>query len=47
MSMHLVHGDENGKLAVVGVLFQEGDANPTLEKNPKQSSKRKEQSYKS
>lgn len=29
---HLVHANAAGKLAVVGVLFEEGDANPLLEK---------------
>jgi carbonic anhydrase len=31
MEMHLVHKDAEGKLAVVGVLIQEGAANPELE----------------
>lgn len=30
LEMHLVHEDANGSLAVVGVLFEEGDANEAL-----------------
>ena len=32
MEVHFVHADEDGSLAVVGVLFEEGDANPVLSK---------------
>ena len=32
MEMHLVHKNDKGELAVVGVFFQLGDANPALEK---------------
>lgn len=32
MEAHLVHQAEDGSLAVVGLLLQEGDANPFLEK---------------
>jgi len=32
MEAHLVHKNASGKLAVVGVLFKEGDANPFLDK---------------
>lgn len=31
LEIHLVHKDENGDLAVVGVLVKEGGVNPTLE----------------
>ncbi len=31
MEAHLVHADENGKLAVVGVMFEDGAANPFVE----------------
>ena len=30
MEMHLVHADKDGNLAVVGVMFEEGAANPAL-----------------
>lgn len=30
LEMHLVHADDAGNLAVVGVLFEEGDADPAL-----------------
>jgi len=30
MEVHLVHADEQGHLAVIGVMFTEGKANPTL-----------------
>ncbi|MBL8305234.1 MAG: carbonic anhydrase family protein [Rubrivivax sp.] len=32
MSVHLVHKDEQGKLAVVALLFEKGSPNPTLQK---------------
>lgn len=32
MELHLVHADQEGHLAVVGVLFSEGEINPTLAK---------------
>ncbi|MDX1795859.1 MAG: carbonic anhydrase family protein [Hydrogenovibrio sp.] len=32
MELHLVHRDGYGNLAVIGILFQEGKANPTLQK---------------
>lgn len=32
MEAHLVHANAAGKLAVVGVMFKEGEANPLLEK---------------
>ena len=32
MSLHLVHKDEQGKLAVVGLLFEKGPAQPVLQK---------------
>ena len=32
MEMHFVHADENGALAVVGVLFQEGQEHPVINK---------------
>jgi carbonic anhydrase len=31
MEAHLVHADKNGNLAVVGVLFEEGAANPFID----------------
>jgi carbonic anhydrase len=34
MEFHLVHTNEAGKIAVVGLLFSEGDMNPLLEKLP-------------
>jgi len=34
MEAHLVHMNEAGELAVVGLLFDEGDQNPILEKLP-------------
>lgn len=30
MEMHLVHADKDGNLAVVGVMFEEGAANPAI-----------------
>lgn len=30
MEAHLVHGDKNGNLAVIGVMFEEGDENNVL-----------------
>ncbi|MCM3032111.1 carbonic anhydrase [Niallia sp. MER 6] len=30
MELHLVHKDEDGKIAVIGVMIQEGDENKTL-----------------
>ena len=32
MSLHLVHADENGRLAVVAVLFDKGPAHPALQR---------------
>ncbi|MDD9174771.1 carbonic anhydrase family protein [Aliivibrio finisterrensis] len=32
LEMHLVHADKDGNLAVVGVMFKEGKANPELAK---------------
>lgn len=32
LEVHLVHADKAGNLAVVGVMFEEGEANETLEK---------------
>lgn len=32
LEMHLVHKDENGNIAVIGVFFKEGKANSELEK---------------
>jgi len=32
MEMHFVHADENGALAVVGVMIEEGDEHPVLNK---------------
>jgi len=32
MEMHMVHAGENGNLAVVGIVFREGDENPTLQR---------------
>lgn len=32
MSLHLVHKDDQGRLAVVALLFEKGPANPTLQK---------------
>lgn len=32
MEMHIVHADESGNLAVVGILFRAGDENPVLQK---------------
>jgi len=31
MEMHIVHSDEDGNLAVVGILFRTGDENPILQ----------------
>ncbi|WP_353573172.1 carbonic anhydrase family protein [Candidatus Albibeggiatoa sp. nov. BB20] len=31
MEAHIVHGDGKGNFAVIGVMFREGEANPTLE----------------
>ena len=31
LAMHLVHSDEQGHLAVVAILFQEGPANPLID----------------
>ena len=30
LEVHLVHGDPQGNLAVVGLMFEEGKANPLL-----------------
>jgi len=32
LEVHLVHADKKGNLAVVGIMFEEGEANQTLEK---------------
>lgn len=32
LEVHLVHADKQGNLAVVGVMFEQGDANDTIEK---------------
>ncbi len=32
LEVHLVHADKEGNLAVLGVMFEEGEANETLEK---------------
>lgn len=32
MEVHLVHSDGDGNLAVIGILFQEGEANPHIDK---------------
>ena len=32
LEMHLVHVDDNGKIAVIGVMFSEGEANAELDK---------------
>lgn len=32
MEMHLVHKNKKGELAVVGVMFEEGDVNPVISK---------------
>lgn len=32
MEMHIVHSDEHGNLAVVGILFRTGDENPILQR---------------
>ena len=31
LEIHLVHRDESGRIAVVGVLFREGEANPAIQ----------------
>ena len=31
LEMHLVHRDESGRIAVVGVLFREGEANAAIQ----------------
>lgn len=32
MEMHLVHQNSEGKLAVLGVMFEEGEGNPTIQR---------------
>jgi carbonic anhydrase len=40
MELHLVHADKNGNLAVVAVMFKEGDANPAIAELWKQMPKK-------
>ena len=39
LEMHLVHRDETGRIAVVGVLFREGEANSTIQADHRRRSR--------